>query len=678
VKRYLLLLLGWGAASAQGVYNYFPPPGVTYSNGSGMALGAPTGGLQGVGTLNAQGVYVNGVAIVGIPALPANTLYGNIGAGNAAITYLPLNFSWGNSSSPGGNTINLFGDLTSNVGFCWNALTVKEWCLYRTTTNFLSLFSYLNGSVQNTAIQVFPNTGPYGDGGASLNQLAPYRITTQRAGTTGSQLGPYVNLTDTQPTEVAGSTNGATVQNSGAGTQLTLNWTGCCSASGPLDNTNTVDTYVTINSGSNTVGGSVINSIYRVVGRSGVNVAIIDCGAVNGMGAPLANCTSIGSQPTAVQVSVTPSANYTLSERDYYPTSSAMNALNGGGVGFLIGETVRCVWNPLVFIPLNSSGSPQFQCLYEQDASPNDTSGANVWGWNNEHDMIYRGAKPGYGFLTRSYQNFMNWRDVICWGLSPAFSSAVIPGGGTATDCPFGLEFLHTAGLAIVNPIHMDPDVLQGVPNSPDGHGGVFLDGTLSWEEPASLVTTVSSSVITINMAMNSGQNLYDVVNGDTVVWGQTQTCDGVTLTANQTYSVAGVSQTGNGSFTITGSGTGATGTTCTLGTTSYWFSFSRHVPYSWATIRGEGKHLIVVDPQTVSDDDLVINIASGSGPTADGGYAFKIYTVATLPVTCNTAHKDWEYAVSDATSPTWNATLTGGGAVNALALCNGSAWTAH
>jgi len=51
--------------------------------------------------------------------------------------------------------------------------------------------------------------------------------------------------------------------------------------------------------------------------------------------------------------------------------------------------------------------------------------------------------------------------------------------------------------------------------------------------------------------------------------------------------------------------------------------------------------------------------------------------TVSSLP-TCNTAAKGTMYYVTDATSPTYNGALTGGGAVAVPAFCNGSAWTAH
>jgi hypothetical protein len=49
-------------------------------------------------------------------------------------------------------------------------------------------------------------------------------------------------------------------------------------------------------------------------------------------------------------------------------------------------------------------------------------------------------------------------------------------------------------------------------------------------------------------------------------------------------------------------------------------------------------------------------------------------YTVATLPTT---AKRGDRAIVTDATAPTWNAALTGGGAVVCQAFFNGSAWRA-
>lgn len=57
------LLASVGVALAGSVYNYFPPPGISYTETGGLSLGSATGGGQGVGTLNAQALYVNGVAV---------------------------------------------------------------------------------------------------------------------------------------------------------------------------------------------------------------------------------------------------------------------------------------------------------------------------------------------------------------------------------------------------------------------------------------------------------------------------------------------------------------------------------------------------------------------------------------------------------------------------------------
>jgi len=83
---------------------------------------------------------------------------------------------------------------------------------------------------------------------------------------------------------------------------------------------------------------------------------------------------------------------------------------------------------------------------------------------------------------------------------------------------------------------------------------------------------------------------------------------------------------------------------------------------------------------------------ASGGGSTAPfalkGGSAAGVtanpfidlvnaYTVATLP-SCTSSLAGALAYVTDASSPTYNSSLTGGSSVKALALCNGSVWTAH
>lgn len=52
-------------------------------------------------------------------------------------------------------------------------------------------------------------------------------------------------------------------------------------------------------------------------------------------------------------------------------------------------------------------------------------------------------------------------------------------------------------------------------------------------------------------------------------------------------------------------------------------------------------------------------------------------FTVATLPP-CNSSLYGYWYLVSDATTPTYNGTPAGSGAVTVPVLCNGTAWKTH
>lgn len=91
--------------------------------------------------------------------------------------------------------------------------------------------------------------------------------------------------------------------------------------------------------------------------------------------------------------------------------------------------------------------------------------------------------------------------------------------------------------------------------------------------------------------------------------------------------------------------------------------------------------------PSTGSASDQTIATASLSAyqlvSFANQKWNFKAppilpsYTVATLP-TCNTALKGGQAYVTDATSPTYLGTLTGGGTTVAPVFCNGSAWLSH
>jgi hypothetical protein len=79
------------------------------------------------------------------------------------------------------------------------------------------------------------------------------------------------------------------------------------------------------------------------------------------------------------------------------------------------------------------------------------------------------------------------------------------------------------------------------------------------------------------------------------------------------------------------------------------------------------------------SDASIWITAApKGAGffSIATGGLHLPVYTVATLPTCLGTsAHMA---AVSDATSPTYGGSLTGGGSAQIPVFCNGTIWSAH
>jgi len=87
------------------------------------------------------------------------------------------------------------------------------------------------------------------------------------------------------------------------------------------------------------------------------------------------------------------------------------------------------------------------------------------------------------------------------------------------------------------------------------------------------------------------------------------------------------------------------------------------------------GDASLTVSGGTGASDGTLTIVASKI--TASALLQLPVTTVASLPA-CAAGNKGALYAVSDATSPTYNATLTGSGAVSVPVYCNGTAWTSH
>jgi hypothetical protein len=80
------------------------------------------------------------------------------------------------------------------------------------------------------------------------------------------------------------------------------------------------------------------------------------------------------------------------------------------------------------------------------------------------------------------------------------------------------------------------------------------------------------------------------------------------------------------------------------------------------------------------NDNGNYVTVNNGTLVTLSAGVGMQLaptVTVASLP-TCNTAEKGTLLEVSDATAPTYNAALTGGGAVIVPVFCNGTSWVSH
>lgn len=81
--------------------------------------------------------------------------------------------------------------------------------------------------------------------------------------------------------------------------------------------------------------------------------------------------------------------------------------------------------------------------------------------------------------------------------------------------------------------------------------------------------------------------------------------------------------------------------------------------------------------PGSITPQTLRNFVCSTTGLLPAGVVQLPIYTVATLPV-CNSNTTGTLASVTDATSPTYNAALTGGSTVHIPVFCNGTAWSAH
>lgn len=139
---------------------------------------------------------------------------------------------------------------------------------------------------------------------------------------------------------------------------------------------------------------------------------------------------------------------------------------------------------------------------------------------------------------------------------------------------------------------------------------------------------------------------------------GGADTNVGLTIRTNGTGGVQFSNTSSGGFFSVTGDGSASEGQLNILGTAS----------------------LIEIKGQTNSGGAPPIQFYYGSrlAFTAGAAGAQMATTVVADLQPCTSSVTGATMGVTDASSPTWNGTLTGGGSTFVLAVCNGSAWTVH
>lgn len=148
----------------------------------------------------------------------------------------------------------------------------------------------------------------------------------------------------------------------------------------------------------------------------------------------------------------------------------------------------------------------------------------------------------------------------------------------------------------------------------------------------------------------------------------------------------SGETLAGNGANTFVGSLTGQNVTTAAqntlLGEAAGRTTFATG---SGVILIASGKNTVDTPASSTSNYINIENILKVTGTNTPatsvsqfaGAVQLTAVATASLPA-CSATYTDSFAAVTDATSPTYNGTLTGGGAVHVPVYCNGTAWVTH
>jgi hypothetical protein len=174
------LLLVAALAQSQGVYNYFPPPGITYTVAGGMALGSATGGACGAGCLNAQSLEINGT--------PVTTGAGSV-TSVSVVTANGLSGSVANPTSTPAITLNpTFTGIAYANGSAFSVATSGEFpTLNQSTTGNAATATLASAASAFASTPSLCGSGQAAQGitasGNAVGCITPYSVINENAGT---------------------------------------------------------------------------------------------------------------------------------------------------------------------------------------------------------------------------------------------------------------------------------------------------------------------------------------------------------------------------------------------------------------------------------------------------------------------------------------------------------------
>lgn len=581
-------------------------------------IGTPTGGNQGAGTVNATGVFVNGVPVGSGTFLPltGGTLSGPLtGTTITGTTLTGTTGTIGNTTTPGVMTTN--GAAGTQRDYRFNTANLQRWSIQghndaetgnnKGTGLWIRAFNDDGTLNANTSLlQASRASGPFGKGAPFFDIFGPFQQLTPRATTAGAVSGnlqDYSNGFDVQPTATLLANPIATTLSSRV---VNITWANCCNSTGPLFSA-TREIYVSLK-GAAVVAGIDFNPAANPNGWYPITVVNANTFSITvsvAQGAANATVAAGGGSAVTARPSFTTQGN------------KRVMVSTDGTSGFHDGDTYYYVANPEFYSP--TGAGPRFQTGITQAYTPNDLTSDNAWATVlREDNYINRGLDLGYApILSTPLHNMVgNWMGPLAGPVT------IVPGGGTGHNWNTAQSCFSAYGLVgIYDCISNQPDALVGAANDVTGHGGVFADAFGSYDTLPDhpFQTTNGSNIIIVTTQGSGADNAND---GDSVYLPIAQTINGVTF-GGQNYVISATNHATN-KFSITGSGNASsTGTGGVIG----WMSFQPFVPYAPYQATGEFKHGIIANQQSRFQDGLFVHSIPGAGVGWDDGTGIAIMT---------------------------------------------------